>query len=108
MTSTTEQIAAAIDHSNREWEEGRMCSPDQRDYVLDAMRVMQADLSEKDVQMLATEIYEDAGETMVTSQDIAKYIYQRVHELLDPTHPASGSEFRKMLAKADLRPSSQR
>jgi small nuclear ribonucleoprotein (snRNP)-like protein len=82
---TDEEIsktAAAIQHSLDDWESGRMTSPDQRDYVIDACRVLGVDWNDhaKVVEEIAEEIYEDAGEELLSVEDIAKYALMRLKE----------------------------
>jgi hypothetical protein len=82
---TDEEIsktAAAIQHSLDEWESGRMCSPDQRDYVIDACEVLGVVWSDHSevVEEIAEEIYEDAGEELLSVEDIAKYALMRLKE----------------------------
>jgi small nuclear ribonucleoprotein (snRNP)-like protein len=82
---TDEEIsktAAAIQHSLDEWESGRMCSPDQRDYVIDACSVLGVHWHDhaKVVEEIAEEIYEDAGEELLSVEDIAKYALMRLKE----------------------------
>jgi hypothetical protein len=88
MTSTTNsrdeivaEIAAAITHANAAWASGRMTSPSQLDYVLDADRILAARLpsypgsTREGREYLADELYEDAGETWVSAEDLAAHIY---------------------------------
>lgn len=74
-------IAERIEHSLEEWRTGRMTSPDQRDYVEDGHRVLSENLpdyigsTDEGREFLATELYEDAGETYVTVEDVAAHIF---------------------------------
>lgn len=74
-------IAADITAMNTEWEQGRAASPDQRDYVNGADRILAATLADyggstdEGREFLADEIFEDCGDTYVTATDIATFIY---------------------------------
>jgi hypothetical protein len=75
------EIAAAITKANDEWREGRMTSPSDLDYVIDADRILTERLpsyigsTDAGREFLADEIYEDAGETYITAEDLAVHIY---------------------------------
>lgn len=80
-TEAITKIAAEIQHGLDEWMAGRMTSPDQRDFVEDGHRVLTDNFpgyigsTEAGREFLADEIYEDAGETYVTVEDIAAHIF---------------------------------
>jgi hypothetical protein len=74
----TARIAAAL----REWETGRSTSPSTLDYVIDADRVLTAHLpdyigsTDEGREFVADALYEDAGETYVTVEDIARHLVE--------------------------------
>lgn len=77
-----DKIARKIEANLKEWEEGRSCSPDQRDFVYDALFVLGLErdttVSEERIEELADHIYNDSGETIVTVHDIAAYLYDQL------------------------------
>jgi hypothetical protein len=89
--------AEKIQHDLNEWESGRMCSPDQRDYVIDCCEVLNVDHANyvDIVQEIADEIYEDMGEELLSVEAIAKYALTRLREYdVQPEHgDAAKQEF---------------
>lgn len=91
INRTIEKIAQSL----RDWEEGRMTSPDDRDHVIDACEVMNLDWHQIDrdsdndiIGKIANEIYEDSGETITSITDLATYILTRLfQEGLRPVEP---------------------
>ncbi len=87
---TLDQInrtVAKIEASIRDWEEGRMTSPDDRDHVIAACEVLGVDWVKIDrtadndiVGKIANEIYEDAGETITDIPDLATFILTRLFQ----------------------------
>jgi antitoxin component of MazEF toxin-antitoxin module len=75
------EIATAIREANAMWERGEMTSPSQRDYVIDARKILSRypdfpGTTEEGEEFVADVLYEDAGEKYVTDIDIATYLYE--------------------------------
>ncbi len=79
-TALIGSVAAAIQRSLTEWEEGRMTSPSQLDYVIDARNVLHRDLPDfigttpEGEEFVAGVLFEDCGEKYVTVEDIAAFL----------------------------------
>ncbi len=88
---TLDQIGTtitSIERSIKEWEEGRMTSPDDRDHVIAACEAMGVDWHQIDrdsdndiVGKIAEEVYEDSGETITDIPDLATFILTRLFQL---------------------------
>jgi len=80
-------VAERIERDNELWRQGRATSPDQRDYVLDALDVLEASdptytrPSDEETERLAEVLFADCGETYVTAGDIAAFL---ITELAGP------------------------
>lgn len=82
---TDAEVAAGAKKIRRgleEWEAGRMASPDQRDYVIECCHVLGIDYGNYPLEIdeIAEEIFEDAGQELVTVEAIAKYALTRLKE----------------------------
>jgi hypothetical protein len=73
-------VAARIQRGLDLWESGRMTSPDEKDHVLDAEKVLGVELPDEAREQIANEVYEDSGETLTTVEEIAAYVVGRVTE----------------------------
>ncbi len=78
---------AKIEASLKDWEEGRMTSPDDRDHVIAACEVLNLDWHQIDrgsdndiIGKIAEEVYEDSGETITDIPDLATYILTRLFQ----------------------------
>ncbi len=88
---TLEQIGVTItkiEASIKDWEEGRMTSPDERDHVISACEAMGVDwhLIDRDtnndiIGKIAEEVFEDSGETITDVPDLATFILTRLYQL---------------------------
>lgn len=78
------EIALGIDSALMDWETGKSTSPDQRDYVLIAIDTFKRHYpdfvvpQDDGIESVADAIFEDAGETYVTTRDIATFIYEQL------------------------------
>lgn len=85
-TEIVERYVPAVEEAIRDctatWERGETTSPDQRDYVNAAVRILDEfspeyraiGSTDEGLEFLADEIYEDSGQTYVTDEDLARHI----------------------------------
>jgi hypothetical protein len=77
------RIEAAIVAANMEWQSGRMTSPSELDYVIDARKIMGEyegfiGVTCEGENFVADVLSEDAGETYVTERDVAVFLYDQL------------------------------
>jgi hypothetical protein len=75
--ATAQDIADRIQTMLNAWEAGTQPSPSDRDYVLAATEALgiREDCSDATVEFYADVLYEDAGETFATADDIAAFLF---------------------------------
>ncbi len=79
--SVRDKLIEEMDRMVRDWQQGRNASPDERDYVLAAARLLEVNPSDELVEKIADELYEKHCDgKLQTSAWTANFVLRRLDE----------------------------